>query len=146
MPAWMDSTEKHASPWMENQWLSCHWNSDLRESAFGCDADGRCPRLPGRVEVEIYAYPTIADAQTAFRSYTTDCSQDATCEAGLTELVWYYAEADSAYEEGIAHFTRIVALNDNVISELWWGGAERESDIYGLLNAADALIDPLQRN
>lgn len=146
MPAWMDSTEKHASPWMEMQWLSCHWNSDLRESGYGCDADGEhCPLLPGRAEVDIYAHPTIADAQTAFRSYTTDCSQDATCVTGLTELVWYYSEAEYAYADRIAHYTRIVALNDNVIIELWWGGAEHESDIYGLLSTADALIDPLQR-
>lgn len=145
IPSWYEDTEKHAGPWLEMQWLSCHWNSDLRESGYGCDADGNfCPTLPGRVEVEIYAYPTVSDAQEGFRGYAANCTTDFTCEGSATELLWQEEGPETAYAGGISYSTRLISLNDNVVIELWWGGSESASDIYGLLSTANALIDPLQ--
>jgi hypothetical protein len=145
LPSWFENTEQLASPWLEMQWLSCHWNSDLRESSFGCDADGnRCPTLPGRVEVEIYAYPTVGDAQEGFRGYAANCTGDFTCEGSATELLWQEEAPETAYAGGVSYSTRLISLNDNVVIELWWGGSESASDIYGLLSTANALIDPLQ--
>jgi hypothetical protein len=146
MPGWMENTTASAYAWGKTQFLGCNWTSDLRESEYGCDVNGNnCALMPGRVEIEIYAHPTIADAQEGFRGYTTNCSQDAACVVDLTRLITAYAEPDEAYGGELAYFTRLITIKDNVIISLWWGGAQYESDVFGLLSSAEALIDPLQR-
>lgn len=146
LPSWMESTHASAYAWGNGQVLSCNWTTTGPETQYGCNEIGsNCARLPGRIEIEIHAWPTVARAQEEFRGHTTNCAQDSRCATGLTELVWAHSETEMAFGGEPAFFTRLIHINDNVVINIWWGGSQGEADAYGLLSTANAMIDPLQR-
>lgn len=146
MPNWMESTDSAVTGTPVDRRLVCHWNTSGEQLFCGDPIPSNCPFLPGRVEVDIHAFPSAGEAMSVFRANTSLwCGDVAGCRVEERSLFRQETWPEKAYASGIGYGTRSITVMNNVIIDLWWGGSEERNAIDGLLPIANALVESLQR-
>ena len=146
MPSWMESTHSEATGSPGDRRLVCQWNTSGEQLFCDDPIPSNCPFLPGRVEVDIHAFPSAGEAMSVFHANTSLwCGDVAGCQVEDQSLFRQETWPEEAYASGIGYGTRSITVKNNVVIDLWWGGSEEPDAVEGLLSIAFAFVASLQQ-